>query len=805
MKKPAVFLDFQGTLGGGGTDDIRTLELFPFSADAIKKLNDNGILAIGITNQSHIAKGLCTLDEYNSRLEYINHELEKADARLDEVYCCPHGDKDTCTCKKPLPGMIEWAKRDFSIDPTQMYVVGDMGKSDMLLAKNVGAKAVLVLTGVGRGSLNEFRHTWAEAEATHVADNVYEAVRWIIDDIANYSLSVYNPGYCAEPPEFIRQLADTPAMRRLANVGMNCGCEYTGLLDYGSQQFRYTRWTHSIYVAQIIWHFTGDIRQTIAGLFHDIATPAFAHVIDFLNGDHISQESTEDKTLEFIALSTEITDILREYGLSASDVSDYHIFPIADNDTPMLSADRLEYTLGNAFNRSLLDLNTVKRIYNDLRVVRNEHGADEIAFADIDTALLFTSVALDNSYWYVSDEDRLSMQLLADIIRYAIVLGLLTASDLYTTETRVIDKLTSDVRTRALWHSYTQMNTIDISDRKPRDRYAVNISAKRRYIDPLISSTQNLRRVSAADTQAAHDIDKFLHMDFDKWLCPIPASPVSLTLPSCCGGVTALFFDLDGTLLTDEKTISPTTLETLRLCKSAGLRLFIATARAPLLQSRFAWYDDIRDLLDGGSYYNGGCVISGAQKSYTFISDDIVQAAIDLVNGYDGLNISLQMEDEYHAFRFPLKNPVTWGIPDGKTLYLPETLGLHSVKILIFYADLVDSTTVLDSGLVTALEALCAGKAQLYLTDSGKVVQIMGNGVNKLQGIERLRTMLGIEPREIAVFGDDINDIEMLSAYEHSVVMGNASDDIKNCARYVTNDNNSDGISYAIREILRLI
>ncbi len=805
MKKPAVFLDFQGTLGGGGTDDIRTLKLFPFSADAIKKLNDNGVLAIGITNQSHIANGLFTMDEYNTRLEYIKQELAKSGARFDAAYCCPHGESDTCTCKKPLPGMIEWAKRDFSIDPSQIYVVGDMGKSDMLLAKNTGAKSVLVLTGVGRGSLNEFRHTWADAVATNVADNVFEAVRWIIDDIANHSLSVYDPKYCAEPPGFIRRLADTPAMRRLADVGMNCGCEYTGLLDYGSQRFRYTRWTHSIYVAQIIWHFTEDVRQSIAGLFHDIATPAFAHVIDFLNGDHISQESTEDKTLEFIAQSTEITDILREYGLSASDVCDYHLFPIADNDTPMLSADRLEYTLGNAYNRGLLDLDAVKRIYGDLRVMRNEHGAEEIGFANTDAALLFTSAALDNSYWYVSDEDRMSMQLLADIIRYAIDLGLLTVSDLYTTETRVIDKLNADERTQALWHSYTQMSTIDIPKYKPRDRYAVNISAKRRYIDPLISSAQGLRRVSTADTEAARAIDAFLHMDFDKWLCPIPEFPVSLTLPSCSSTVTALFFDLDGTLLTDEKTISPATLETLRLCKAAGLRLFIATARAPLLQSRFAWFDDIRDLLDGGSFYNGGCVISGGQKSYTFVSEDVVRGAIDLVNGYDGLNISLQMEDEYHAFRFPLKNPVTWGIPDGKTLYLPETLGFHSVKILIFYADLVDSTTVLDSALMAALDALCAGKAQLYLTDSGKVIQIMGNGVNKLQGIERLRAMLGIEPKEIAVFGDDINDIEMLSAYEHSVAMGNASKDVKRCAKYVTTDNNSDGISYAIRDILRLI
>ena len=57
MSKIAAFIDFQGTLGGGGVDDIKSLNFYPFSIEAIKKLNDCGILVIGITNQSHISKG----------------------------------------------------------------------------------------------------------------------------------------------------------------------------------------------------------------------------------------------------------------------------------------------------------------------------------------------------------------------------------------------------------------------------------------------------------------------------------------------------------------------------------------------------------------------------------------------------------------------------------------------------------------------------------------------------------------------------------------------------------------------------
>lgn len=182
MQKIAIFIDFQGTLGGGGVDDIKSLDFYPFSIEAIKLLNDNDLLVIGITNQSHISKGELSMDEYLQKLEQLKDELVVHNAHFDEVYCCPHTDKDNCKCKKPLTGMIEAATNDFPIDISKSYVIGDMGMSDMVLAKNIGAKGILVLTGVGKGSLNEFRHTWKDAEASYIAENVLEAAKWIIHD-----------------------------------------------------------------------------------------------------------------------------------------------------------------------------------------------------------------------------------------------------------------------------------------------------------------------------------------------------------------------------------------------------------------------------------------------------------------------------------------------------------------------------------------------------------------------------------------------------------------------------------------------
>ena len=182
MGKIAVFVDFQGTLGGDGVDDIRSLEFYPFSVEAIKLLNNNDILVIGITNQSHISKGELSMEEYLKKLEELKDELGVHNAYFDEVYCCPHTKKDNCKCKKPLTGMIDMAKNDFSIDISKSYVIGDMGMSDLVLAKNIGAKGILVLTGVGRGSLDEFRHTWKDVVANYIAENILEAVKWILKD-----------------------------------------------------------------------------------------------------------------------------------------------------------------------------------------------------------------------------------------------------------------------------------------------------------------------------------------------------------------------------------------------------------------------------------------------------------------------------------------------------------------------------------------------------------------------------------------------------------------------------------------------
>lgn len=179
--RKAVFLDLQGTLGGDGLGDILSFAFFPFAIPAIKLLNELGLLAIIITNQSHIAKGYFTYDDFEKRIDKLKQELAEHKARIDAIYCCPHGNNDKCSCRKPLPGMILQAQMDFNLGLPECYVIGDAGAWDMAMAKSVECKAILVKTGLGKSSLAEYRDTWSDIEPDYIAEDVLDAVKWIMN------------------------------------------------------------------------------------------------------------------------------------------------------------------------------------------------------------------------------------------------------------------------------------------------------------------------------------------------------------------------------------------------------------------------------------------------------------------------------------------------------------------------------------------------------------------------------------------------------------------------------------------------
>ncbi len=155
-KQKAVFLDRDGTINKhiGLLRKTDEFELLPGVAEAIKKINSSGYLAIVITNQPVIARGEVTqngLKEIHNKMETM---LGQYGAYIDEIYYCPnHPDKGfegevpglkiDCDCRKPKPGLILRAAQDFNIDLSQSWMIGD-GANDIGAGKNAGCKTALI-------------------------------------------------------------------------------------------------------------------------------------------------------------------------------------------------------------------------------------------------------------------------------------------------------------------------------------------------------------------------------------------------------------------------------------------------------------------------------------------------------------------------------------------------------------------------------------------------------------------------------------------------------------------------------------
>ncbi|MDO4865224.1 MAG: hypothetical protein Q4C10_01615 [Clostridia bacterium] len=326
------------------------------------------------------------------------------------------------------------------------------------------------------------------------------------------------PVYHGEVPDFLRDYLRLPMLRRLRDVGMNCGCEYTSFPRFRVLE-PYSRFDHSVGVALIVWHFTGDAAQAVAGLLHDVATPVFAHVVDFMRGDYMNQEATEAGTEAMIAGFRELQALLERDGLATGDVCDYHRYPIADNDSPRLSADRLEYTLGNSVNFGLRSLNEVRRMYGDLAVGVNGEGQPELAFAHEALASDFADAALACSGIYVSDEDRYAMQRLSELLRRAVDRGILGEEDLYATEPEVVERLRSDADTAARWEAFRALRRIETAAMPGPEQGWRRIAAKKRCIDPLVLGRGRLSELSPSFAEALRD---FRERSQDHWILGRP-------------------------------------------------------------------------------------------------------------------------------------------------------------------------------------------------------------------------------------------------------------------------------------------
>jgi D-glycero-D-manno-heptose 1,7-bisphosphate phosphatase len=154
---PAVLLDRDGTMmrDVDYCGDIKDVEVFEGVSAALRKLKECGYKLVVITNQSGIARGYFTEEQYRAVEAEVSRQV--GEGLIDATYFCPHLPESDCKCRKPSPEMIFHASRDHGIDLARSFFIGDK-KSDLQCGCTAGVKTILVRTGYG----NETDHALAD-------------------------------------------------------------------------------------------------------------------------------------------------------------------------------------------------------------------------------------------------------------------------------------------------------------------------------------------------------------------------------------------------------------------------------------------------------------------------------------------------------------------------------------------------------------------------------------------------------------------------------------------------------------------
>ena len=360
----------------------------------------------------------------------------------------------------------------------------------------------------------------------------------------SFNIEEYYKILCPEFPNFLKKYIELPIMQRLSGIGLLCGTDWTSLYK---NRFFYSRLDHSVGVALIIWNFTKDKTQTIAGLLHDVSTTVFSHVSDFRKGDALTQTSTEEPTTKMILSDSALCKLMESDGIEPKDVVDYHIYPIADNEIPSLSADRLEYMYpsGLALDGSWT-FEEIAKTYNNLTILKNEENKDELGFKTIEMAELYCKKFCMIGHILQLNENKLSLQLLSQIMSKAVELNVLQEEDFMTlSESKIIEKIESFISKKTLsleeqkfatmYNTFRKMTKVEHTSQKlPEDEYfCVSLKVKQRYINPLVkvgTNSQQAKRLSEVSDFTNKLIKDFLEYEDTKFGCVklIPSTETDL-------------------------------------------------------------------------------------------------------------------------------------------------------------------------------------------------------------------------------------------------------------------------------------
>lgn len=254
-------------------------------------------------------------------------------------------------------------------------------------------------------------------------------------------------------------------------------------------------------------------------------------------------------------------------------------------------------------------------------------------------------------------------------------------------------------------------------------------------------------------------------------------------------GKSIIFFDIDGTLLNENKELPPLTKKAILQLKEAGHKVAIATGRAPFM------FENLRKQLEIDTFvsYNGQFVVLNGEVIYTnALEKDSLKRLTDVALENDHPIVYMDHED------------MKANVPEHR--YINESI--DSLKIDQFPTH--DPQYFKDRNLYQMLLFCTEGEESQYESQFEEFdfirwhplsVDVLPDGGSKAKGIQKIVDELGIPKHRQYAFGDGLNDIEMLSVIENSVAMGNGEEQTKKVARYITKSVEEDGIMYGLKKL----
>lgn len=278
-------------------------------------------------------------------------------------------------------------------------------------------------------------------------------------------------------------LISSPELQRLKGVDQ---AGYWGT----TFETRNNRFNHSVGVMLVLRKFGATLEEQISGLIHDVSHTAFSHAADYVFKDAGAHQDFQDSIHEDYVKNSSIAKVLSHHKIDCVFILDDSNFPLKENDLPNICADRIDYSLRDAFAHKYITTKDVNYVLNNLVVIDNNW-----VFKNQESAQFFANVfrKMNNDYWSGELTGRMFFAL-SEYLLYALKSNYVSRKDFFETDEFVLSKIAgyhkNDEGLQKRWYFMEHQDKllIDSSGRK--------IVSKSRVIDPLILDNGKLMKLS---------------------------------------------------------------------------------------------------------------------------------------------------------------------------------------------------------------------------------------------------------------------------------------------------------------------